>query len=497
MCAAAAITAPAGKTEKAGLAFWMERVLEECDRAAAGFAADPVHDLRVSLRRCRSMADGLMTMDPDPAWKKMKKGGKRLFASLGELRDVQVMEEWVHRLEAHGDTESAPLLRYFASRESHLKTEAAKALAGFDRKQWKKWSATLPRRSARISQGSTLFKHLALERWMEAYELHRRALRNRSGVAYHSLRIGIKRFRYIVENFLPEQHDAWSDDLKILQDLLGEVHDLDVLWTTAQHIRAFPDPEARSRWRSRIIAEKTQRIEEYRKKMVGNTSLWKVWRSALPQGKEIETAALARLKLWASLLDPDFKHSTHVARLALQLYDGLLNGQESGSAAQRTVLEVAAWLHEVGRSRKEKNHQKSSYRLIAGLKAPFGFPQQDLRAAGAVARYHRGLLPRAGQQPLLGLSPAQRKEVVRLAGMLRLANAFDSQHDGRTGRLSVSRQNGYIAVAAQGYSSRDRTAERIAAARHLLETIYRRPILVKPAETSRSPGKATARSQKP
>jgi hypothetical protein len=39
-----------------------------------------------------------------------------------------------------------------------------------------------------------------------------------------------------------------------------------------------------------------------------------------------------------------------------------------------------------------------------------------------------------------------------------------------------------LIVAAQGYSSRDRSAETIAAARHLLEITYRRPILVKPLQ---------------
>jgi CHAD domain-containing protein len=77
--------------KKTGLTLWMERVLEECDRASVEFGADPVHDLRVALRRCRSMADGLRVMDPDPAWKEMKKAGRQLFGELGELRDAQVM----------------------------------------------------------------------------------------------------------------------------------------------------------------------------------------------------------------------------------------------------------------------------------------------------------------------------------------------------------------------------------------------------------------------
>src|SRR5271166_1183673 len=77
----------------------MLRVLEECDNVSSNFSADPVHDLRVSLRRCRSMADGMMAMDPDPDWKAMKKAGKALFQRLGALRDVQIMMDWIDKLE--------------------------------------------------------------------------------------------------------------------------------------------------------------------------------------------------------------------------------------------------------------------------------------------------------------------------------------------------------------------------------------------------------------
>src|ERR1700761_9751159 len=91
--------APANiESKKSGLAYWAARVLEECDKASSGFEADPVHDLRVAIRRCRSMADGFLSVDPDPAWKQMKRLAKPLFASLGELRDTQVMMEWLAKI---------------------------------------------------------------------------------------------------------------------------------------------------------------------------------------------------------------------------------------------------------------------------------------------------------------------------------------------------------------------------------------------------------------
>jgi exopolyphosphatase/guanosine-5'-triphosphate,3'-diphosphate pyrophosphatase len=460
----------------------MERVLEECDRVGTEFAPDSVHDLRVALRRCRSMADGFRAIDPDPSWKQMKKAGKQLFGSLGGLRDSQVMEEWIRKLGAADDPATDSLLRHLAAGEAHLKLEAAGALERFDRKQWKRWTVTLPRRAARVRTGGAIFKHLALERWTEAHELHRRALRNRSQVAFHSLRIGIKRFRYIVENFLPEQHAVWSSDLKDLQDLLGEVHDFDVLWATALRIRAFPNSESRAYWHSKITAERTARIERYKSKMLGDHSLWRVWRRELPSGKQIETAALGRLKLWGSLLDPDVRHSSHVARLALQLYDGLPAKRvtEEESKQQRAILQAAALLHDVGRSQKKSDHHKATFRLIQRLTPPLGWTAEAMLIAGAAARYHRGALPSAGQKTLGAFAPAERQTIRTLAGILRLANALDAGRDGRIQQVKVQEHKTLLIIQAQGYSARDRMAEEIAAGRHLLETIYRRPILVKP-----------------
>ena len=290
------------------------------------------------------------------------------------------------------DPAARALLEILKARESEQKHQARAALDEFDRKQWRQWSQSLPIRAARIRPGSAVFKHLALERWTAARELHTRAMRNRSQIAFHTLRIGIKRFRYIVENFLPEEHKAWSNDLKHMQDLLGEVHDLDVLWATALSCHVFPDEASRQSWHARIAEERTKRIEEYRQRTVGPDSLWDVWRAGLPQGKQIQEIATRRMKLWAKVLDPDFAHSERVARLALELYDGLnaagllgsLNGAaRNGTAADaRACLYIAALLHDVGKAKGNKGHHKESLELIKAHGTPLGWKAERHGARG-------------------------------------------------------------------------------------------------------------------
>jgi CHAD domain-containing protein len=537
------------RAQTVGLRYWMLRVLEECDKVAADFSPDPVHDLRVSLRRCRSLADGLMALDPNPDWKAMKKAGKRLFQRLGDLRDIQVMQEWIEKLnptkerDEHAGssvvsdrsssehavevsagngypamTPAQTLNKILLQREQEQKREAKVALDDFDRKQWRQWSKSLPSRAARFRPGRALFKHVALERWMAARELHSRALRNRSQITLHALRIGIKRFRYIVENFLPAEHKAWGNDLKEVQDLLGEVHDLDVLWSTAISLHIFPDSESRKTWHDRIAAERTKLIERYREKMVGPGSLWNAWRAALPQGKQVYALALRRMKLWASALDPDFSHSQRVADLALQLYDGLLAFAWEPAidvASARSSLMAAALLHDVGKSKDGKGHQKTSLKLIRQHGSSPGWKESDLERAAIVARFHCGALPTRKRKLLRDLLPDEQKGTIQLAAILRLANALDAAHDGHILRIQLehprnghahkprstikgkNRMNGFqrkvvglaphlpLVIAAEGYSPVGQSAQTIAAERHLLETVLHRPILVKPMRHAR------------
>jgi len=495
---------------KVGLRAWMERVLVECDRAA-GFEADPVHDLRVAIRRCRSLADGLMALDSDPAWKEMKKAGRKLFRALGELRDMQVLEEWIEKLARDEQDKNDPvvvkLLDHVHAREADCKQLAWKDLDQFDRKRWRQWSRTLPRRASRVRPGSAVYLHLALEKWTAAYDLHKRAMRTRSQVALHDLRVGIKRFRYTVENFLPEQHAKWGTDLKELQDLLGEVHDLDVLWSTALAIQAFPDLESRRRWHDKITHERNKRVERYRELMLGKHSLWRTWRAQLPQGPQLRAAALSRLRVWASYLDPDFAHSHRVSQLALDLYEGLTRAGVVGHAPQaasqgsvatatshasdaREILQAAAFMHDVGKAKGHDNHHKKSYRMIRKLARPLGWTPRELELAAVVARYHRGALPRPRSKAMQALELPDRHLAMQLSGLLRLANALDTRN-GAPPKLTVELHDRIIRIHAAGYSPLDRTAENIAAARHLLETVLRLPVIVKPLQPRASTHRAS------
>jgi hypothetical protein len=122
-----------------------------------------------------------------------------------------------------------------------------------------------------------------------------------------------------------------------------------------------------------------------------------------------------------------------------------------------------------------------------------GWSAAGLKTAGAVARYYRGALPRTGQKALLGFTPAEKRTLLHLAGILRLAEALGSDRTGKIAQLEIGHQKESIVIAARGYSSRDRIAEKVAAARHLLEVSYRKPVIVK---TLRIAGTSPAKSSK-
>jgi len=53
--------------KRIGLDDWMSRVAELAPKVHDGWDADDIHDLRTAIRRCRTMAEGLSAVNPDPS----------------------------------------------------------------------------------------------------------------------------------------------------------------------------------------------------------------------------------------------------------------------------------------------------------------------------------------------------------------------------------------------------------------------------------------------
>lgn len=470
-------TAPQANAER-GLRYWMEQVVAQAEKTRDGFEADPVHDLRVAIRRCRSMAEGFGNIDADPLWKKMRRAAKPLFSALGDLRDIQVQMEWVEKLGAESDPVRTRLLDHFQEREQELKTAASNALQAFDVAQWQQWTAELDQRSRLLTLGGPVFQVMALERWRNARRLQAAALRSRGKLALHALRIGIKKFRYIVENFLPDLYDNWHKDLKKSQDLLGEVHDLDVLGDTARTLHVFEDMQQRQRWTATLRRERQHRVDAYRTKMTGRGAPWQQWRAGLPDGEALHAAVLKTFETWSQFRDPDVAHTRRVLAMSKAIFERVGDATARyESVSFGDLLAVAVLTHEVGHGKKRKHH-KQTVHILRRLDVPPGWQPIHLTLTGLIARYHRGALP-SGSQKMYAALPAEAKRVVNLlGGVIRFADALDRGRNGSVAKIKVRKSESALQVEASGYQPNSKAAEQIAAARHLLESVIGIPILV-------------------
>ncbi|MFH1213555.1 MAG: HD domain-containing protein [Candidatus Neomarinimicrobiota bacterium] len=125
--------------------------------------------------------------------------------------------------------------------------------------------------------------------------------------------------------------------------------------------------------------------------------------------------------------DPEPFHSAQVAKLALQLFDGLLS-LHGLSASERTLLEAAALLHDIGYAREnDDGHHKNSLKMILENNLPDFSPTENTIIAN-VARYHRKSLPSENHRQYAAL-PSDAATIVRkLAALLRIADGLDRSH---------------------------------------------------------------------
>jgi exopolyphosphatase/guanosine-5'-triphosphate,3'-diphosphate pyrophosphatase len=119
-------------------------------------------------------------------------------------------------------------------------------------------------------------------------------------------------------------------------------------------------------------------------------------------------------------------HSHHTAKLALSLFEQTQPIHGMGEV-EREWLEYASLLHDIGHHIQETQHHKHTYYLITHADLP-GFSSDEIGILANVARYHRRGLPKIRHRGYKILNAGQRKTVLGLSSILRIADGLDRSH---------------------------------------------------------------------
>lgn len=162
-----------------------------------------------------------------------------------------------------------------------------------------------------------------------------------------------------------------------------------------------------------------------------------------------EVRRSARILASRFLSDPN--HGEHVARIALHLFDELVDLHRLGTH-ERMLLEVAAILHEVGTFISPRAHHKHSEYIILNSEI-FGLDRRDVTIIALAARYHRHSGPRLDHPAYRELSVSDRILVSKLAAMLRVADALERTHDQRVHEILIHRSRQRLQLVLPGVSN--------------------------------------------
>ena len=126
--------------------------------------------------------------------------------------------------------------------------------------------------------------------------------------------------------------------------------------------------------------------------------------------------------------ESDMKHVEHVARLALQMFDSVVEGGLfEPKPGERELLWAASMLHDVGMTISYDDHHKHSRYLIVSAELP-GFDPRERALIAQISRYHRKGAPKLGEMSALS-QPGDEELLDRCAVILRLAEHLERGRD--------------------------------------------------------------------
>ncbi len=144
----------------------------------------------------------------------------------------------------------------------------------------------------------------------------------------------------------------------------------------------------------------------------------------------------------------DVGHAAGVADLGLRIFDKLKR-RYGLTARHRLDLEIACMLHDVGRFIDPRQHHRHSLYLINNAQLP-GISDRERQVIAMTARYHRKSVPKSSHPEFVALGPEENVAVLKLAAILRVADALQTSGGQRLESLKVLLRNDELVFRVSG-----------------------------------------------
>lgn len=153
------------------------------------------------------------------------------------------------------------------------------------------------------------------------------------------------------------------------------------------------------------------------------------------------------------------KHTEQVRRLALKIFDEL-GSLHQGGEKERSLLEQAAILHDIGGADGAKDHHKHSRDMILASTGLLFDDEEERRIVAQIARYHKGSLPKKKHRHHEMLSAKAKRTVEKMASILRIADGLDRTHSAAAEdvKCEVLDDKVVLTVKGKAFSDVDGTA---------------------------------------
>jgi len=144
----------------------------------------------------------------------------------------------------------------------------------------------------------------------------------------------------------------------------------------------------------------------------------------------------------------DESHHRHVANLCLALFDSLLR-EHGMTKRHRLLLETAAMIHDIGMFIRASGHQIHGQYIVANSDI-FGLHKGELELIANIIRYHRSEPPGPSDISYIALQREERIIVMKMAAILRVADALDKGHSRQIKKIALERKSETIVLHAEG-----------------------------------------------